>query len=747
MSAPVDKSADPGAWLRRSRHHNPLVNHASRFDEETGFQLVFEATQTQPEYAKLFLSSGGAINTAAGAGPTDFSLTSSSASIKHFLDANEVKEVTIDLPHDLLVDSSGGAVTLDASSKLNFSSNRVGAAINGTLVDTNAGAGSVYLANMLRMRGKHMQMPAVYGVLASHACTVGVSNMRIQNKAGKEVSVHFTEEAGRQEKLDRAEALVDEWAHKAWDRREQLVYKLSPTLTKSVAKVPVGVNDKGYELVHNMIDQDFPFSMHSLNSMYEHAIGMELEYNPDDIAQMKDATARPGMRAAVWAQTIAAASSTVANYLVAYRADGRTVMKAQGSGFESTESWLRTPMRTPCEANDCDGSALVVTSMLQAAVEAPAEELEKYPFVRAIKHAVFPYYVYGIAVVGATSSEASGGGAEGDHVAGHAVALMVPTISFMAGLDRGATGHTLGGVKLTEDAATLRDARFRAVFNEDVLQTLPDHEQEKLRDGNVAGWDQASRLQPYAVEGTTPASPVIYMMDADKRRQIQNDAEMDQKAFSAAAPNVGRSLKVLHVGGKHSADPHRFYHDFVELSLHASHPLFTHEKVRALGEGASQYIFGKETRSEALSLAGTTPRELSTGSFVVVPMHSVDIANGEVLDFAAKCSKAEVVPPRAGPMLLTTSQSRDIRRSVTALKALDTKLTKNEVPGHCVAYIFAYSTLVNNPLAVEHFCDSMSGVAVAGIVDFRMTEGLAIHPGEEGEQAGHFVVANVVMSV
>ena len=73
------------------------------------------------------------------------------------------------------------------------------------------------------------------------------------------------------------------------------------------------MNDKGYELVHNMIDQEFPFGLHSLNGMYEHAIGMELEYNPDDIDQMKDATARPGMRAAVWAQTVAAASSTVAN--------------------------------------------------------------------------------------------------------------------------------------------------------------------------------------------------------------------------------------------------------------------------------------------------------------------------------------------------------------------------------------------------------------------------------------------------
>ena len=128
-------------------------------------------------------------------------------------------------------------------------------------------------------------------------------------------------------------------------------------------------------------------------------------------------------------------------------------------------------------------------------------------------------------------------------------------------------------------------------------------------------------------------------------------------------------------------------------------------------------------------------------------MHVVDTEKGDILDFAAQCSKVDVVPPRAGPMVLTASQSRDIRRSVAALKSMDTKLSKEEVPGHCVAYIFAYSTLVNNPLAIEHFCDTMTDVAVAGIIDFRMVEGLAVHPGEGGEQAGHFVVANVVVKV
>jgi len=736
-----------GAWLRRSRHHNPLSKQHARvqtFDEDTGFRLAFEATASQPDYAKLFLSSGGAINTAAAAGATDFSLTGSTAAIKAHLHSNDPSHVEVALPASLFKVAQG-RLQIDTGCKLNVSSQRVGAAINGTLVDTHAGAGSVYLANLLRARDTHMQVPCIYGTLASHSCNVGISNMRVLDASGEEVDVEFTENKHKTTLLAKAEALVDDWAHKAWDQREHLVYKLSPTLTKSVAKVPVGVNDKGYELVHNVIDQEFPFSVEALNSLFEHAVGMELEYNPDEMQQMLDATATPGMKAAVWAQTIAAACSTAATYLVAYRADGRTVMGATGSGFVSTESWLRTPMRTPCESNDCDGSALLVTSMLQAAVDASDDDIKEFPYVRAIKNAVFPYYVWGIAVVGATAAEASAGGG-GEHVAGHALALMIPVINFMAGLDRAVTNHTVNGKKLSTSPTQLREARYRSVFSEDVLATLPEAEATRLRAGSVSDWDQANRLQPYAIEGTTPASPVMYLPDAEKRRSHAQESEKDMKAFALAAPNVGRSLKVLHVGGKKASDPHRFYHDFVELSLHASHPLYTDARVRELGAGASQYVFTRG-HSDSLTQAGATPREIATDDYTLVPLHTIDTTNGKILDFAASCSKEDVIPPRAGPMVLTASQSRDVRRSIAALKGLDAQLSKSETAGHCVAYIFAYSSLVNNPQAIEHFCSRVSAVAVAGIVDFRVVDGLAVHPGEGGEQAGHFAVANVVMRV
>jgi hypothetical protein len=321
---------------------------------------------------------------------------------------------------------------------------------------------------------------------------------------------------------------------------------------------------------------------------------------------------------------------------------------------------------------------------------------------------------------------------------------MVPTIALMAGLDRAVTHHTVGGKKLHANPAALRAARYTAVFSEDVLKTLPEEEATRLRTGNVGDWDVASRLTPLAMEGTTPASPVLYLPDAEKRAQHASEAAKDGKAFAQAAPNVGRSLKVLHVGGRHSADPHRFYHDIVELSLHASHPLYTDQEVRRLGAGASQFVFAR-TGKTAVMEAGATPRQLVSNDYLAVPLYSVDETAGKVLDYAATCSKQDVVPPRAGAMALSPAQSRDIKKSLDALKSLDASLSKDQVTGHCIAYSLAFSSLVNNPAAVAHFCSRIKDSAIAGIIDFRMVEDLALH--EDGSQAGHFIMVNCVFRV
>ena len=703
------------------------------FAEQTGFRLVFDATCSQPDFAKLFLSTGGSLNTAAAGGSTDFSLSGSTAAVHARLSCNKPSQMIVELPDTMTVRKEG-VLQIDVGSKLNISSQRIGAAINGTLVDSHAGAGAVYLQTLLSDDCAHTQIPCVYGTLASHACTVGISNARVEDANGMEADIFFTRNEARFSLLSKAETIVDKWAQSAWELRQKVKYKLSPNLTKTVAKVPVGIGDKGYDLVHNIIDQDFPFSHKSLNSLFEHAISMELGYDGDLLKSMMDSTAQPGVKAALWAQTVAAASSIVASYLVAYRADGRTVMGTTGSEFLATESWLRSPMRTPCEANDCDGTGLLVNSMLQFAIDSEPETLDVNPFLRVVKNAVHPFYVHGIAVVAANSAEASGGGGGEEHVAGHALALMVPTMSFLQGMDNAV--KTSGA-----EAEALRQARYRAVFHAEVLSSLPQDEAALLATGKIDQWEAVQQLQPFAIEGTTPASPVLYISDADRRDEATKDAKRDAAAFAAASPNVGRSIKSLHVGGDRPADPHRFYHDFIEMSIHPSHPLYADHGLRELGEAASQFVFVRP--KSGLAVAGASPRQLALGDFGAFPLYSVNTHEAQILDFASDVAKLDVIPPRAGATVLTQAQSTALKLSVTHLKRLDAKLSKADCNGHCVSFIVAFQSLCNNQRAVQHFCDRISASSRAGEVWFNEISGLAVHP--DGSAAAHFVVVNVVV--
>jgi hypothetical protein len=311
----------------------------------------------------------------------------------------------------------------------------------------------------------------------------------------------------------------------------------------------------------------------------------------------------------------------------------------------------------------------------------------------------------------------------------------------------------VAGEPVAPDPERLNRARMEAVFTDAVLAELPEEERALLRGGGSALEGDgpvavaAQKLQPFAIEGTTPASPVLYVADPEQRADAARDAEKDMRAFAAAAPNVGRSLKVLHVGAASETDPHKFYHDFVEFSVHGGHPLFQDAALREMGHAATQFVLTKLDGRAAIDEAGASPRALCTDAYGVVPLHEVGALEGRVLDIASLRSKADVIPPRAATFRLSAEQTRDVRRSIEALKALDAKLEKTEVPGHCVAFILAYSTLVNNPLAVEHFCDRIAACSRAGVVDFMVVEGLAFAEGEDEQDEGHFVVVNSVMEV
>jgi hypothetical protein len=167
-----------------------------------------------------------------------------------------------------------------------------------------------------------------------------------------------------------------------------------------------------------------------------------------------------------------------------------------------------------------------------------------------------------------------------------------------------------------------------------------------------------------------------------------------------------------------------------------------------MGEASSQFVFvsGKTAAAggSELKTAGVTPEELATGEFLLAPLARVSDSIATVLDFASEVAKRDVIPSRPGVMALSIAQSRDLTRSLDALKKLDARLEKKDVENaHCVAYLLAYSTIVNNPSAVENFCVRIAGAARAGVVDTLNVDGLATMA--DGSEAGKFVVVNCVV--
>jgi len=742
-------------------HNTPAPTGLAPLQEEItvtetpALWFEFEGTQTEPPLEKLFLSKGGTLAGAAARGTTDFALSGSEESVYTKLSDNVATVIKIPLPGHLATMNANKPYTLDIDNraKLLVCSSREGAAINGSVVGSISGQGAAYLSNVFRGATGHVSVPLCYAAWQAHTATVAASGIRIVDKDGRKYNVNFVANKERDTVLEHGEAYVGKWAEGAWHMRtstDGLRYEPSPTLTKAVFKCPVGVNDSGYDLVHNALEMRSPYSYTTINSMLENALQVDLEFDPQEISKFIGETKIPGKKAAVWGRSLAASLSMLAGLLVNYRADGRTRITPESSEAVAAESWLRQTPRSPIEANDCDGSAILVQMIARIVGQATTEVAAQYEYINAFKNVLVPHYQVGVSVLGASGAEASGGG-DASHpvLAGHAATIMIPSMNFLRALEKGGAG-VVGTAPVLEASKRIEvaDARYEALFPSDVIAAFPEADRAEL-----GSWSKAkgayTHLQAYGIEGTTPASPILHAT-GDAYKNALSNSKRDEEAFSKAAPNVGRSIKILYTGGRDSSNPHKFYHDFVEFNLPRSNPLWTSTRVRETGCAGTQFVLGKEPNrvSAVISGAGATPREVVTESYSAVPLVVANSETAQILDFASAHADLDVMPPRPTCMQLNQHQSETLAKSLKALSGLDDAMKGGEDHDdghHTVAYILAYSTLVNNPTAVEHLCTQLKAVAVSGMVDSLDVLGMA--RSADGEEAGKFVVINALIPV
>ena len=386
----------------------------------------------------------------------------------------------------------------------------MGSAINGTLVSTISGQGSEFLYWLIYPDGRHSQVGLVYASWLQHAASVGISQVQIVSPdlEGK-YTVGFV--AGEDEEKTRAElimasSMVERYAEGSWKARQVILYEPSPMLTKSVFKDPVGVAGKGYSLLHDILERDQPYSLKTLDSLYRQAFKTVFADSGSDIAGsinqlISDTTTRVSEVAKKHGNTIAHATSLVVNYLVTYRSDGRNLVTVRGIDFAGAESWLRQTQRTPVDANDCDGSALLAVGLLYDICndeKVKDDTMSKYKFLNAVRNTVDPYYQVCLAVVGATAAEATSAG-ENATVAGHAIVVMLPTLSVLRSMEK-ASKMTIGPPSrkqrlVTPDDEDMRSiTMFKALFPETKVEKLPESDQEHLKSwALVEGTQYAAR--------------------------------------------------------------------------------------------------------------------------------------------------------------------------------------------------------------------------------------------------------------
>ena len=718
------------------------------------YYLEFSATQIEPQLDVISRVQGGCLSSAAARHEIDFAVTGSSHSVFGVLRDDAPSRVKIEFPADQIMPTPGETnfVNIPDSVKLLGMSTRLGASINGTTVSTVAGQSSTPVSQLFKYEHGVTSIPLVYSHWQSHSSSLSIADACIVDASGVKMKAHFIPcPADVQAASDAAEELVGRLSTQSWELRQKtLIFHQASGLTKVVGVVPLGtgINGSGMEVMANLVDTKLPYSWGALNSMYQHAISIELQLYPECIKTFETDTLKPGLLAAKHAPAVAAATSLLVNWLCAYRFDGKSVVSIHGVLHIEVENWQHACPRSPVEGGDCDNSATKAKAMLQTIADASNDVISEYSYLKSIKNVIVPYFTVGLGIVGATSSEASNLSEQNvaqSTVAGHAVTFMIPTLQLLHAREL-AMGVEYDGGK-DKDKGAVMEASFKALFPSEILNTLPPGEKSKLDTWTNTshlynGGNFANDLHALASEGTSWTSSIIYMEPGKERADVEKLVVADNAVFSLLGPNIGVGLKILHVGGQDPENPHRFISPgIVELTLGSKSALWTDPTLRTLGAACSQLVL-----SPGVHTAGVTPRGLWEGKFAAIPLYSASSDEASILDFASAMSLLDVLPPRAGVYQLSAFDTKSLKHSMSSLDQLAETFRSRTADveiadSHIVTYILSYSSLIFNPAAVEHTCRRLNTLAIDGVVDVFHINGLAIDC--EGKQAGILVHISV----
>ena len=724
--------------------------------------LRFYAARIEPDLDGSFLSNKAAttIGAAAARAETDLHVTGCHHATSALLTTKPLK-LTILLNgamSGIYESNTDGIRTLHASNRMrmNMTASRVAVGIDGSIVNTMSGQASVSLDSIFETKTQHCSavVPMVYANWLDFSSVVEISSATFVDATTEEEisAVIFTNDEKFNATSKRAGEVLEQVYNDATKLRSMVVFKPAPPLSKSVMRVPFGIDGTTYDLCASVISRPASHDRKTFESFAQHVMGLSLGFDEQKRTDFLTECKLPGMQASRWSSHVANAMSIYVSSICSYRIDGRTLLTPQGMAMTPAESWKAEASRTGVQSSDdCDGSMAACTSALHAAalVAADEEMAKAFPYTACMANAMAMHVVGGF-VLAANAGHAGEAGKNVKAVAGHAIAGALPKSQVLSALVAGALSASthkdsddvealIGKLKPMWLGAMFTASELERMTNEDRALVI-DYEAFKDVHKRVPDNHMAS----LAMEGTSPVTPSYFFSpNVQERLTRQRQARETNEIVKLIGPNVARTLTQLDVSATNSQRGHIFYSSMVEFLISPSSPLFRNAALRKQGFATAQFVLARPRQPNQ---AGASPMELALSDFALLSLWRLGSEDAAAMDNAMAEVQRNTLPSRGGPDKLDKMQTIIYTANLARLKAVHDTMSTGYSPTSTnpkIQSIFAIGTLIHNQHAVDAYAQSLEaqrGKIAISIDILPMPHVIVDHAGKD---VGVFVVVNV----
>ena len=730
-------------------------------------------------------------------GNTDLHVTGSDKSV--FLVAlGQNQPIELALPNAKLIASAkegeateGGVVTLavPADTRVNITCSQNVLGIDGTLCSAMNGQASVLLKDLMDQtsNGDSYSVAAKYCGWKAVASTMTFSNVSVNvhpclKKTFKTdftgIKLTFEEDGAKKSVMEDAYLLLESLYDQSAQTRTEIVFKPAPNLTKPVMAVPFGINGSRFDLSAAVCDRPQSFTDEAMESMLTGGLksvcGFECQkdkkYN-DIVESFLKETEVPSVHlASRWAVVAGDALSAMNSVICPYRVDGRSVLLPTGADLLTSESWYAEAHRATGSADDCEGSASLIVSIVNRALDVArdADLSSKFPVLRGIGNAL-RHHVVGVTVMAANAGNADASGENHSAVAGHAACFAISKPAFATAIKKGFEcklrdqGRDQGEIQKASSA--LVSEVWTALYADDRkdLPSTPNDEQsfvsssaESVSENILKMQDAASKVSPVfdhvaagpltalGLEGTAPVSPTILYSDKkDDRVARQHYTRNDKRINKAIKQNVARNISIIDVD-PNDYDKNKFYKSIVEFILPTSSQMCKSKSLRALGFASPHFVLSQTSCSDA---AGCSPKEIGLGDFKLTPLYTLNSEQGKLFDAARADVAANTMPMREGKETLTSDEVAMLILNSEKLKGLAQQLTiPDSDRNHTTRHLITLASLKTEG-GLAAFTDSLKQKkGLIGVtVDSHKLENVLYN--DTGEETGEFLCVNITARV